>query len=240
MNILAIIPARGGSKGILKKNIKPLRGKPLINYTIEVARSIFCDNDICVSTDSDEIIEIVEQSGLKVPFKRPPELSTDTATSNDVLLHALDFYEKCGIYYDAIVLLQPTSPLRTVTQIKEAVSLYHNDIDMVVSVRESHAPFVLCNENSDGYLDFVFNKNTTRRQDMSKYYEYNGAIYVINVQSLKNKGMVNFDKKVKYVMPPESSVDIDSLFDWNFVEYLIKSYSYMDDNLEFKEIKHVL
>jgi N-acylneuraminate cytidylyltransferase len=221
MNILAIIPARGGSKGILKKNIKPLKNKPLINYTIEVARSIFCDKDICVSTDSDEIIEIVEQSGLKVPFKRPPELATDTATSNDVLLHALDFYEKLGLNYDVIVLLQPTSPLRTPAQVKEAISLYRNDIDMVVSVKESHTPFVLCNENDAGYLEFVFNKNVTRRQDISRYYEYNGAIYVINIQSLKCKGMANFNKTVKYIMPPESSVDIDNMFDWYLAEFLI-------------------
>jgi N-acylneuraminate cytidylyltransferase len=220
MNILAIITARGGSKGIPKKNIKLLNGKPLIYYTIEVARSIFSNNDICVSTDSDEIIEIVERCGLKTPFKRPPELATDTATSNDVLLHALNFYENLGFNYDVIVLLQPTSPLRTVAQVKEAVSLYNDDIDMVVSVKESHAPFVLCNENDAGYLEFVFNKSVIRRQDMSKYYEYNGAIYVINVQSLKNKGMANFDKKVKYIMSPESSVDIDSMLDWRWAEYL--------------------
>jgi N-acylneuraminate cytidylyltransferase len=223
MNILAVITARGGSKGIPQKNIKLLNGKPLINYTIEVARSIFCDEDICVSTDSDEIIEAVEKSGLKVPFKRPPELATDTATSNDVLLHALNFYEKLGFNYDAIVLLQPTSPLRTTIQIKEAVSLYHNDIDMVVSVKESHAPFVLCKENDAGYLEFILNKNVTRRHDMSKYYEYNGAIYIINTHSLKKKGMMNFDKNVKYVMPSESSVDIDNMFDWQFTEYLINA-----------------
>jgi N-acylneuraminate cytidylyltransferase len=221
MNILAVITARGGSKGIPRKNIKLLNGKPLINYTIEVARSIFHDKDICVSTDSDEIIETVAKSGLKVPFKRPPELATDTATSNDVLLHALNFYEKNGFNYDAIVLLQPTSPLRTAIQVKESVSLYHSDIDMVVSVKESHAPFVLCKENDAGYLEFVLNKNVTRRQDMSKYYEYNGAIYVINTQSLKNKGMENFDRKVKYIMSSESSVDIDNMLDWHFAEYLI-------------------
>jgi N-acylneuraminate cytidylyltransferase len=225
MSILAIIAARGGSKGIPKKNIKLLNGKPLIHYTVEVARSIFRDRDICVSTDSDEIIETVEQSGLKVPFKRPPELATDTATSNDVLLHALNFYEKSGFNYDAIVLLQPTSPLRTAAQVEEAVSLYNDSIDMVVSVKESLAPFVLCSENADGYLEFTFNKSITRRQEMSKYYEYDGAIYVINIQSLKNKGMANFDRKVKYIMPPESSVDIDSMLDWHWAEYLIKIHN---------------
>jgi N-acylneuraminate cytidylyltransferase len=223
MKILAIIPARGGSKGIPKQNIKLLNGKPLICYTIDVARAVFDDSDICVSTDCDEIIEIVEKCGLKVPFKRPPELATDASTSNDVLLHALNFYEKLGLNYDVVVLLQPTSPLRTAIQVKEAISLYRNDIDMVVSVKESHAPFVLCNENNAGYLEFVLNKSATCRQEMSKYYEYNGAIYIINTQSFKNKKMANFDKKMKYIMSPESSVDIDNMFDWNFAEYLLKS-----------------
>jgi N-acylneuraminate cytidylyltransferase len=222
MNILAVIPARGGSKGIPQKNIRLLNGKPLINYTIEVARSIFNDVDICVSTDSDEIMDVVKRSGLRVPFKRPPELATDTATSNDVLLHALDFYERQSIFYDIIVLLQPTSPFRTVDQVKEAISLYQDDIDMVVSVKESHAPFGLCEENN-GYLEFVFDGNVTRRQDMSHYYEYNGAIYVINSQSLKSKGMTHFDRKIKYVMPPESSIDIDGWLDWHFAEYLISA-----------------
>lgn len=220
--ILAIIPARGGSKGIPKKNIKLLNGKPLIYYTIEVARAIFNDCDICVSTDDDEIMQVVENFGLKIPFKRPLELATDTATSNDVLLHALEFYESKKIFYDIIVLLQPTSPLRTAQHVKEAISLYREDIDIVVSVKESHAPAVLCQENKDGYIELLFNKYTTRRQDIPNYYEYNGAVYVINVKSLKNKGMSSCDKKIKYVMSATESVDIDSLADWNFVEYLLK------------------
>jgi N-acylneuraminate cytidylyltransferase len=220
--ILAIIPARGGSKGIPKKNIKRLHGKPLIYYTIEVARTIFNNLDICVSTDDDEIIQVEENCGLKVPFKRPLELATDTATSNDVLLHALEFYESKKIFYDVIVLLQPTSPLRTAQHVKEAMSLYHNDIDMVVSVKESHVPAVLCQESEEGYIELLFNKHTTRRQDIPNYYEYNGAIYVINVKSLKNKGMSAFDKKIKYVMPSNKSIDIDNHEDWNIAEYLLK------------------
>jgi N-acylneuraminate cytidylyltransferase len=222
MNILAVIPARGGSKGIPQKNIRLLNGKPLINYTIEVARSIFDDVDICVSTDSDEIINVVEMSGLKVPFKRPEKLATDTASTNDVLLHVLNFYEKRNVFYDVMVLLQPTSPLRTAQHVKEAISLYRDDIDMIVSVKESHAPFVLCQEINANFLEFIFNKNIKRRQDITNYYEYNGAIYVINIQSLKNKSMVNFDKKVKYVMSPELSIDIDDLLDWNIAEYLLR------------------
>ena len=114
MKILYIIPARGGSKGIPHKNIKPLNGKPLIYYTIDVARQLTSDENICVSSDDAEIIQAVEDYGLKVPFKRPDHLSTDTATTNDVLLHALNFYQSKGINYEVIILLQPTSPLRTV------------------------------------------------------------------------------------------------------------------------------
>jgi N-acylneuraminate cytidylyltransferase len=221
--ILAIIPARGGSKGIPKKNIKLLNGKPLICYTIDVARAVFEESDICVSTDDDEIIETVEKYGLKVPFKRPAELATDTATSNDVLLHALDFYESKSVFYDVIVLLQPTSPLRTIQHVKEALTLYNKDIDMVVSVKESHAPVVLCQENENGYLEMTFNKIATRRQDMRPYYEYNGAIYVINIKSLKDKGMAAFDIKIKYVMPAKLSVDIDNDDDWKMAECFLKN-----------------
>lgn len=117
MEILYIIPARGGSKGIPRKNIKLLAGRPLICYSIDVARALTSDENICVSTDDNEIIRVVEEYGLKVPFKRPDYLATDTATTNDVLLHALEYYEAQGKQYDVIVLLQPTSPLRKIAQL---------------------------------------------------------------------------------------------------------------------------
>jgi len=223
MKILTVIPARGGSKGIPKKNIKPLNGKSLIYYSIEVARALFPDEDICVSTESDEIIETVEKINLDVPFKRPVELATDTASSNDVLLHAVDFYENHEHFYDALLLLQPTSPLRTVEHVREAIALYRNDIDMVVSVKESNAPYGLCKENRFGFLEFTFSQNCTRRQDMPVYYEYNGAIYVINIQALKSKGIEHFSKIIKYIMPAMFSVDIDTQDDWDYTEYLLQS-----------------
>src|SRR5690554_892422 len=126
MKILYVIPARGGSKGIPHKNIKPLNGKPLIYYTIDVARQLTTDENICVTTDDDKFIKVVEDYGLKVPFKRPEQLATDTATTNDVLLHALSFYENRGECYDIIILLQPTSPLRKSYQVKEALNLYND------------------------------------------------------------------------------------------------------------------
>ena len=221
-NILVVIPARGGSKGLPGKNIKELCGKPLIGYSIDVARAITSDDNICVSTDDRNIIDVVEHYGLKVPFIRPAELATDTVTTNDVLLHALEFYEKQGRHYSKVLLLQPTSPLRKVEEVKEAIALYRDDIDMVVSVTESHAPAVLCNENEDGFIELVYNRKAVARQSLSIFYEFNGAIYVINVQALKEKGLSGFDKRVKYVMPKESSIDIDDIYDFILAETIIQ------------------
>jgi len=223
MKILYVIPARGGSKGIPYKNIKPLNGKPLIYYSIDVARQLTTDDNICVSTDDEKIIEVVENYGLKVPFKRPDNIATDTSSTNDVLLHAIDFYESRKIFYDVLILLQPTSPLRNPTHIKEALKLYTNDIDMVVSVKESHSSSVLCAENEDGFLELCFNKTAKRRQDIQSFYEYNGAVYIINIKRLKDKGLGGFTKKKKYIMDEFSSIDIDLPLDWIIVESILKN-----------------
>lgn len=219
--VLVVIPARGGSKGIPGKNIKPLAGKPLICYSIDVARELTSDEHICVSTDDEKIIEAVENCGLKVTFKRPDELATDTATTNSVLLHALNYYELKGVFYEVLVLLQPTSPLRTAQHIKEAMELYHNQLDMVVSVKPSHVASVLCHEDDNGFLELTFNKSGQGRQDFEKFFEFNGAIYVINVTSLKEKGMSGFDKVKKYVMDEAHSIDIDDRVDWIIAENII-------------------
>lgn len=217
-NVLAVIPARGGSKGIPHKNIKLLDGKPLIAYSIDVARALLPDEQICVSTDDPEIIGVVEDYGLPVPFVRPAELASDTATTNDVLLHAVRFYENAGKKYDTLLLLQPTSPLRTARQVEEALALYHAGLDMVVSVKRSHAATVLCRENEAEYLELVFNKSARRRQELPEFYEYNGAIYVIGVGSLKEKGLSGFERIKKYVMDERTSVDIDTRTDWLLAE----------------------
>jgi len=222
MNGLYIIPARGGSKGISRKNIKPLNGKPLICYSIDVARVLAKDEDICVSTEDDEIKQVVEDYGLSVPFKRPQELASDEAGTYEVLLHAINHYEKEGKKYDVIVLLQPTSPLRTIKDVQEAISLFNMNLDMVVSVRESHAAAVICHENESGYLELTLSKNSSRRQDIKKFYEYNGAIYIINVETLKKKHLREFKKIKKYVMPAEYSIDIDTELDWIMAEIIQK------------------
>lgn len=225
MKTLVIIPARGGSKGIPRKNIKPLDGKPLIYYTIDCARSICPDEDICVSTNDDEIISVVEQYGLSVPFVRPDELATDTAGTYEVLLHALDYYEKRGRRYDVVVLLQNTSPFRKAEQVKEAMALYNNNVDMVVSVKECMANPYYCvfEEDSNGFLQICKgNGNIFRRQDAPKVYEYNGAIYVINAQTLKTTHLHKMQKRIKYVMDERSSFDLDTMWDWQMAEMIIQ------------------
>ena len=192
------------------------------SYSLDVARAFADDEHICVSTDSKEIKQVVENYGLQVPFLRPDYLATDTATSNDVLVHAVNFYKEQGIEYKRLVLLQPTSPLRSVEDVVGALAMYSDDIDMVVSVTKSHAPAVLCNDDENGYVQLVYNKATTGRQQLQEMYEFNGAIYVINVHSLLEKGIVGFTKKVKYVMSKEHSVDIDDIIDFKLVETIIK------------------
>ncbi len=221
MKALVIIPARGGSKGIPRKNIKLLNGKPLIYYTIDCARAICSDDDICVSTDDAEIISVVEKYSLKVPFVRPAELASDTAGTYEVLLHALDFYEKQGRYYDAVVLLQNTSPFRKAEQVKEALSLYNDNVDMVVSVKECAANPYYCvfEEDAKGFLHVCKGDgNIFRRQDAPKVYEYNGAIYIMNAETLKTTHMHKMKKRVKYVMDDLSSFDLDTMWDWQMAE----------------------
>lgn len=223
MKILVIIPARGGSKGIPHKNIKSLNGKPLIYYTIDVARGIVADEDICVSTDDPEIIQCVEDYGLKVPFVRPAELASDTAGTYEVLLHAIDFYEKQGKKYNIVLLLQNTSPFRTSEQVREAIALYNSELDMVVSVKEAPSnPYYNCfEEDENGFLHISKGEgNYTRRQDVPTAYEYNGAIYVINLESLKRMPLGKFTKRVKYVMDELHSVDLDNMIDWKFAEFI--------------------
>ena len=222
---LIVIPARGGSKGVPGKNIKLLNGIALINYTIEAARSMFSDEVICVSTDDVQIKEVVEEIGLKVPFLRPEELATDTAGTYEVLLHAIDQYEKKGYFPDTLILLQATSPFRTGKQIEEALKLFDSDCEMVVSVKEtkSNPYYILREENEEGWLEQFKESKFTRRQDCPKVYELNGAIYIMSVKALKKKALSEFVKVRKFEMNEVSSHDIDTMIDWKISELIIKN-----------------
>jgi CMP-N,N'-diacetyllegionaminic acid synthase len=210
---LAIIPARGGSKGLPGKNIKPLNGKPLIWYTIEAAREVFPDNNICVTTDDQAIIDVVEQTGLKVPFIRPAELATDTAGSWEVVEHAYSFYKKQGKEFEKLVLLQPTSPLRTGKNIKEAWELFENtpEAEIVASVKKTKANpyFNLFEADEAGFLHLSKEGNFKTRQECPDVYELNGAIYFLTTEGLEKKlNGVNLPM-VPYLMGEWESVDID-------------------------------
>lgn len=224
MRPLVIIPARGGSKGIPHKNIKELGGKPLICYAIDAARKFTTDDNICVSTDDENIIKVVEKYGLSVPFKRPDYLATDNAGTNGVLLHALNFYEEKGCHFDMIILLQVTSPFRRAEDVIEAAKLYDESIDMVTSVMPAK-----CNPYYDGFEDndkglLTISKGDgtiERRQDAPCVWQQNGAVYVINPSQLKAKGLAGMTKIRKYVMDEIHSVDLDTMFDWKVAELML-------------------
>lgn len=223
-NTLFLITARGGSKGIPGKNIKPLFNKALIRYSIDLARKFVGDEFICVSTDSDEIISEVEKSGLKVPFVRPAELATDKSGSYEVIMHALNFYS-ARYRIEKIVLLQPTSPLRLKKHVEECIRIYTSDCDMVVSVKRTKAnPFqLLYFKNKDGFIEKVIKgTDAERRQDLPEVYQINGAVYVYNVKSLLEKHIKDFFKIKHYEMPELNSVDIDEPIDWEWAEFLIE------------------
>ena len=222
-DFLFLIPARGGSKGIPKKNIKKLSGKPLIYYTLDAIKEIAPLDNICVSSDDLEIIQKVEEYGVKVPFIRPSEFATDTSTSKDVIDHALNFYKKNGRQFKGLVLLQPTSPLRESSHLVEALKLFSEDIDLVVSVKITSANpyFVLFEENSDGFLELSKKSQFTRRQDCPLVYERNGAIYIYNLKTYNQADK----RQIKYVMDEYSSIDIDNEFDWLLAELILSKHN---------------
>lgn len=221
--MFALIPARGGSKGIPGKNIRLLNGKPLIHYTIDAARKVFDDEQIIVSTDDENIIRVVEETGLKVPFIRPSELAQDTSSTREVILHAISYLESIGQKHDVVSLLQPTSPFRTGEHIKNALSIYNHELDMVVSVKmtDSNPYYVLYEEDKEGFLTKSKKSNFTRRQDCPDVWEFNGAIYIIRKSSIEFGSFNKMNKIRKYVMSSIDSIDIDSELDWNFAEMII-------------------
>lgn len=230
MKPLFIIPARGGSKGIPGKNIKPLAGKPLIAYSVECARELTDDDRrIIVSTDSPEIASTVEALGLKVPFTRPDSLATDSAGSREVILHAMEYADSAAIDYDCVVLLQPTSPMRTAADVTACLDEYERrypDIDMVVTVAEAATnPYYNCFESdADGFLRISKGDGTlTRRQNAPRAWEFNGAVYVINPDSIRRSPLGRMERRAGVEMPRERSVDLDTPLDWLIMETIMSS-----------------
>jgi CMP-N,N'-diacetyllegionaminic acid synthase len=224
---LFLIPARGGSKGLPGKNIKSLNGKPLIIHSLEFAENCKENNDVVLlSTDDDEIRSVAENNGFKVPFLRPAELSSDTSSVEEAIIYSLNEFEKLGLVFEKVILLQPTSPFRKKEHFTEMMKLHDKGTEMVVSVvlSKQNPYFNLFEEQSNGYLALSKKSDYVRRQDCPEVYQYNGNLYIIDVNALKEKKRVlYFDKIRKYVMPDKYSIDIDSELDFKFAEEIAKT-----------------
>ncbi|MGC9121138.1 MAG: cytidylyltransferase domain-containing protein [Sulfurihydrogenibium sp.] len=220
--ILAIIPARGKSKRLPNKNILPLAGKPLISWTIESALKSKYIDKIVVSSDSEKILQIAKDYGIET-VRRPKELATDTASSVDVVKHVLENVA----YHDYVILLQPTSPLRTEKHIDEAIEyLYQKKADAVISVCEvEHSP-LLCNTLPEdlSMKDFIpENVKGKRSQDLPKFYRINGAIYLCKTHKFLEENTFFIKENIyAYIMEQKDSVDIDTYLDFKLAEVIIK------------------
>ena len=223
MKILVLITARGGSKRVPGKNIRRLGDKPLVVWSIDAAKGISNICDIIVSTDDVAIAKVCSEAGAFVPWIRPKELSSDTSSSVDVALHALDWYEAHNGKVDGLLLLQPTSPFRTSKHILEAISLYESsDCEMVVSVKKtkSNPYFNLFEEKESGNLELSKKGNFTSRQSAPITYEYNGAIYIFSKETIQTKQFSEFERIKKYEMSAIDSVDLDEPLDWKLAELI--------------------
>lgn len=225
--MIAIIPARGGSKGLPGKNIRMLCGKPLIAHTIEAAKKSKYIERIIVTTDSKEIADVAVQYGAEVPFIRPDYLATDTATAIDVYIHAVEYLMgDVNNKIDKFMVLLPTAPLINEVHINEAVELFDRKKAVsLISVREAETPVTwYMKKSDDGYISNAgFGKGdaVSNRQANETYYIPNGAIYILDYNLLKKERTYYSEKTIGYVMSEKESVDIDTLADFEYAEYLI-------------------
>jgi CMP-N,N'-diacetyllegionaminic acid synthase len=221
MKILAIIPARGGSKGIPNKNILEIKELPLIAHTIIPSLTLVKEgliSKLIVSTDSSEIGQIAEKYGAEFPFIRPEEISGDKAKSIDLIKHAIEFYKDKGEYYDAVLLLQPTSPLRTSDDIRNAIILFcENNNDSLISAYEEEYinDLVMYKKATDGNTSVPLNSNHNkgiRRQDHGATFVRNGCIYITRLDLLE-KDLIIGETPLLYIMPKSKSINLDTIED---------------------------
>jgi CMP-N-acetylneuraminic acid synthetase len=220
--IVALITARGGSKGIRNKNINPLAGKPLIAWTIEEAKKSTYLDKIITSTEDSYIMEIAKAYGSEIPFERPKYLAQDDTSSIDVILHAIEHLKE---QFDYLLLLQPTSPFRKLCHIDKIIeACIDSEAQAMVSVSKVKKHPYHMYEISGDYLRPILNKKSTftRRQDMPPIYEYNGALYLSSISFIKEKQSFVAPEIKPFEMDVMHSIDIDEMLDWDFAELLIK------------------
>lgn len=223
--VLAIIPARGGSKGVPHKNVKSLNGKPLIGWTIEESLKSQYIDKLMVSTEDKDIAKISKDFGSEVPFLRPEKLALDSTPGIAPILHAVKWFKNRNCDFDYIMCLQCTSPFRTHLQIDEAIEkLFEKDADSIISVCESEITPYWMKKIEDGRLKNFLDEGVfyTRRQDAPKVYRLNGAIYMAKIQVILNIKNWYTENTIPYVMDRMSSVDIDNMLDFKFAEFLMK------------------
>lgn len=222
--IMALIPARGGSKGIKRKNVRDLCGKPLIAYSILAAKESRYIDKIFVSTEDLEIAETAGKYGAEVPCLRPMQLAEDNSKTLDVVLHAVqNFVDKKE--YDALILLQPTQPLRTSDDIDRAIEFFyqHNRTSLVSISQVDDSPILIRYFDENGNMEKLLNScSTVRRQDMPEYYRVNGAIYINVIDEINNDTSFN-DNKLGFKMDKSHSVDIDEEKDMYIAQYYLEN-----------------
>lgn len=226
MRNIAIIPARSNSKGLPNKNIKELAGKPMMAYSIQAALSSKCFDTVMVSTDSEQYADIARVYGAEVPFLRSDATASDTASSWDVVEEVLRCYELNGKIFDTFCLLQPTSPLRTFEDIKNAYVFYEeNKAIALISMTELEHPIEWCGKlneslSLDGFCQIV---GDSRRQSLDKSYRPNGAIYIASIPEFRKDRNLYRAGSYAYIMPREKSLDIDTEFDFKLAEFIINN-----------------
>ena len=236
--ILGVIPARGGSKGVPGKNIRNICGRPLISYTIDAALKSKTLSDFLVSTDSFEISEIAGSYGAKVPFLRPRELATDTAKAIDAVRHALTFYEEAqGLTVDIVALLQPTNPLRTATQLDNAVRCFIEEgtkesLITISRVESMHPYYMYKRDGTNLSLLFEEGMKLPNRQGFPNVYMREGSIYLATRNQVLNGERIFDNSPMGYEILPEDSVNIDTWDDFKRAESMIQKR--LEDSKQYK------
>lgn len=230
MKILGLIPARGGSKGIPRKNIKLLQGKALICYSIEAGLSCPLIDQVVVSTEDEEIATISKKAGASVPFIRPAVLASDHSPSIDTVIHALHFFEQKNLFFDAICLLQPTVPFRSITDIQGAITHFiSSKADSLITVRKvphTYNPhWVYEQDEKNGFLKMPHGQKNiiSRRQDLPTVFHRDGALYITKTSVILDKKSLYGETISHYIMQQSPDINIDTIEDWNKAEYFIKS-----------------
>nr|WP_315233709.1 acylneuraminate cytidylyltransferase family protein [uncultured Flavobacterium sp.] len=229
MRILGVIPARGGSKGVPGKNIKLLNGKPLLQFTSKIALESQYLTTVILSSDDTQIIKVAKSLGIQVPFLRPKELAQDTTPTIDVIIHALRWYENQAVFFDAVCLLQVTSPFRTLEFLDKAIEKFiTSGCDSLVSVQKvphEYNPHWTFEVNTEGNLKIATGeeKIISRRQDLPDAYHRDGSIYIMKTEVLLQQHSL-YGKNTSFIeSPPEFYVNIDTVADWEKAEQMIKN-----------------